>query len=681
MKVRNLSLFLVIALLVSVCAVQAADRLVVIEAFTQWNCGPCAGWNPTEYSVVGAMTRDTVVTIKYHVSWPSPNNDAFHLWNVSESSARVSYYGVSGVPDGFVDGRTNITRNANTFRNQIRSRAVIAAPCEIELEATIAGPTSVQFSGTISATDSALVNTRLYVALITDRVTYTSPPGSNGETEFRDIFRDMWPNTSGETINVALGGTYNFSGTLNKDASWPNDGMSIVCWIQDYSSKWVHQAGWAPVLNEWAVATSTESERQLMIDVADVASYYVQLTNFGSNDDVYTVSLADNLPAGWTQTIEATGINPDPNSIQVPLASGESTWLLMNVRPNNNGGNANLAIAVQSNNNTATSAEEAFRLMAGLDIVIVDDDGGSLWGDYESYYIDALNAVAGNRIVGWWDLEQGSLDDLDLNVVEMVVWFTGSSPNNGTLDIWEQSTLEMYLMFGGKLFLSGQGIAFDLRTSSFMDEYLHTDHVQPYAQGQSVVGIDGNPVSNGLSFSIDGPGGAQNQIRQSSIAPSDEFASVMFDYTGGVHHAGLGVETDSYRAIFLGFGFEAITDANTRNTIMQRAIDWLIGPDATEPTAVSTLPAEFALGQNYPNPFNPETTIPYMIPARAEVSLRVFDVLGREVAVLAAGTREAGTYFAHWNAANAASGLYFYRLDANSGTNEFHATKKLMLLK
>ncbi|MBS4028304.1 MAG: T9SS type A sorting domain-containing protein, partial [Ignavibacteriales bacterium] len=90
-----------------------------------------------------------------------------------------------------------------------------------------------------------------------------------------------------------------------------------------------------------------------------------------------------------------------------------------------------------------------------------------------------------------------------------------------------------------------------------------------------------------------------------------------------------------------------------------------------------TLPEGFVLHQNYPNPFNPSSNIRFAIASSDFVSLKIFDVLGREVATLVNETLEAGTYTAKWNATGVPSGMYFYRL--SSGTNT--ETKKMVLLK
>ena len=78
------------------------------------------------------------------------------------------------------------------------------------------------------------------------------------------------------------------------------------------------------------------------------------------------------------------------------------------------------------------------------------------------------------------------------------------------------------------------------------------------------------------------------------------------------------------------------------------------------------LPTRFSLGQNYPNPFNPSTTIPFSVPSKAFVSLKVFDALGREVSSLVSEELSAGTHSRQWSAVGLASGIYFYRLQAGN---------------
>ena len=91
----------------------------------------------------------------------------------------------------------------------------------------------------------------------------------------------------------------------------------------------------------------------------------------------------------------------------------------------------------------------------------------------------------------------------------------------------------------------------------------------------------------------------------------------------------------------------------------------------------NTVPTKFALSQNYPNPFNPTTSISYSIPQNSFVSLKVFDVLGQEVATLVNEEKSVGNYDVSFDASGIPSGMYFYRLQAGS----FIDTKKMVLMK
>jgi len=88
-------------------------------------------------------------------------------------------------------------------------------------------------------------------------------------------------------------------------------------------------------------------------------------------------------------------------------------------------------------------------------------------------------------------------------------------------------------------------------------------------------------------------------------------------------------------------------------------------------------PARYDLAQNYPNPFNPTTTISYSLKSSGKVRLSVFDIMGKEVAVLVDGSRAAGNYDVQFNASNLTSGMYFYKLQ----TADQMFTKKMTLVK
>lgn len=89
------------------------------------------------------------------------------------------------------------------------------------------------------------------------------------------------------------------------------------------------------------------------------------------------------------------------------------------------------------------------------------------------------------------------------------------------------------------------------------------------------------------------------------------------------------------------------------------------------------LPTKYGLFQNYPNPFNPNTKIRFQIKEQGFVSLKVYDILGKEVATLVYEKQLPGTFELSWDATGNPNGIYFYRID----TDNFSDTKKMVLTK
>ena len=89
------------------------------------------------------------------------------------------------------------------------------------------------------------------------------------------------------------------------------------------------------------------------------------------------------------------------------------------------------------------------------------------------------------------------------------------------------------------------------------------------------------------------------------------------------------------------------------------------------------IPKAFKLYQNYPNPFNPITRIAFFIPEDEHVSLKVFDILGREITTIVDNNLMVGRHKVEWDASSCISGIYFYRITAGG----FVETKKMLLLK
>jgi len=118
-------------------------------------------------------------------------------------------------------------------------------------------------------------------------------------------------------------------------------------------------------------------------------------------------------------------------------------------------------------------------------------------------------------------------------------------------------------------------------------------------------------------------------------------------------------------------------DHNTIELDIGKLGEFRILRDESLPAAETLLPTRYDLSQNYPNPFNAATIIEYQLPESADISLKIYDTLGKQVAVLVEGRQSAGFYHVNWDGAGFSSGLYFYVLNAG----DFSKTGKMMLLK
>jgi len=171
----------------------------------------------------------------------------------------------------------------------------------------------------------------------------------------------------------------------------------------------------------------------------------------------------------------------------------------------------------------------------------------------------------------------------------------------------------------------------------------------------AVSGVDVNMVYSGTSDGMNGKAVGMNQE-----VGDDKVVFLAFDP--------LSLNSDPYHW----WGFE-ISSAQTQSLLWFEILTAL----GVDESSTGVQPETFALGTAYPNPFNPSTSFEYSVPVAGDVNITVYNTLGQEVATLVEGHRAAGSYLVNWNAADAASGLYFYRMSAPG----FSATQKMLLLK
>ncbi len=283
---------------------------------------------------------------------------------------------------------------------------------------------------------------------------------------------------------------------------------------------------------------------------------------------------------------------------------------------------------------------------------------------------------------------------------DAVFWFVGDEADRlETLNAAEQTLIKEYLESGGKLFLNGAHIAWDLDTAGsdsagiadadFLHHYLKADFLYRGPEGTQVHGTDLRPFRQ-MAFTFGSRAYRVDSV--DVIQPVGDSTRVCLKYANGdaagIYYRGTFGESDSSGTlIYLAFPWETIGDDSARLQIIRDVLDtffdFLVGLQETE-TAMGI--RSFSLSPNYPNPFNPETMIEYQLPVSARIRLEIYSLLGQRVRVLVDGRQAPGRYRIRWDGkdqhhAPVPAGVYLLRMQADSGKDVFRATRKMVLIR
>jgi len=323
-------------------------------------------------------------------------------------------------------------------------------------------------------------------------------------------------------------------------------------------------------------------------------------------------------------------------------------------------------------------------------ILIVDDDRGS---DHEEIYVNDLYRKLVPADV-WNKDSAGSPSSLDLSRYNMVIWYTGDTCAAGEtyLSTADIRSIEQYLDNGGNLFITGQGLAGQLQIQRplFLQDYLHAAYSGPLF-APSMDGFDGSPIGNKLSLRFYSGSNMEYTWGEKIIPLEDAMPAFAYAFSpdgyNSLSYSG------QYNLVFFDFPYESIDNNSgrydTRDTVMFNILNFFgkMMTEVSDEVDNNLLPVGFSLEQNYPNPFNPTTTIKYTVQNNGgsfsdRITLKVFNILGREVRTLVDEIQPPGNYSVQWDGADCddnrvASGIYFYRLTCDNKS----ISKKMILLK
>ena len=409
---------------------------------------------------------------------------------------------------------------------------------------------------------------------------------------------------------------------------------------------------------------------------------WLELINYGILTSGITATVIQGNPAFNFTNSEISFEDLPTNTSAISSTSLDFT--LSSIFEN---GTTTLSISV-SNTTSETIDTLEFEIVIGdPEVALIDADGAiSGAGDVQEYY---LRALQDNDVVYvLWDMAQDGLPQEEwLLAKPRVIWYTGNTEFPLTQSVI--NLLSSYQDSGGRLLLTGQDLTDgDEAQTAFLSEYCGAAQVETLT---NLIYVFGDPqheiMSSSDQYITNNYFGAENQSSPDIVTTLPHSHSLFQYPLSGYQTAGTTTIRNGYKTIFLAFGFEALAPLEDdgwgpRAALMRRFLEWFdidyVGIDA-ENILDGLTPG---ISHFYPNPFNPSVTVSYTLPHRVDVSMKIYDIAGREIAQIARGEQQAGNHQVQWNgidgSGNAVStGVYFCRLEAG----EISQTIKMVYLK
>ncbi len=657
------------------------QRNPVIEACT----GTWCQWCPCGHDIIDniLLAMPNAIAIEYH--GPVSSNDP---WRNFPGNEIIPYLGFSGYPTGVID-RTGPPQSRGVWMSLMSQRNALLAYVDVSIERTFNHYTK-QLNITINATAHADLtgDYKVSVLVLESGLVYpqtgnTSCPGGSNYVH-NHVVRAMLNGALGESINN--GNPWNTGETLSYNLHYeiPSDivpeNSEIVAFVYKVSSPLsyseIQQAAKMELFTNDYLAQIYSANPDIITPNTSPAHYTTVVRNTGLQNDVYCISAGINGPAGWTgEFTTSNGTFPFNQTDSVYVAAGDSAVISVSVFPNGIDGYGTTTLQITSTNiGLIAEADLKTATTTGIDILIVD-------ASYKGY-ADHIKQTIDESYSGSYALVSHSAlqaPGVDISNFEVIAWAAGITVPVFTVQ--DVNLLRNYLDGGGKLFICGQDIGEDIFETtgqsqfaqSFYNNYLIADYITGHSGFNLIRGIEDDPIGHGIAFSL----GSLYERSPDEIAPANQFATPVMRYGTGTKVAGLKAVKNNFMVVYFAFGMEQITQKATRDSIIVRVIRWfdegVSGGIEQDPSMLRY----YSLEQNYPNPFNPSTTISYNIGKESDVSLKVYDVMGAEVAELVNRRQSAGYYEVQFDASDLSSGVYFYRLVSGG----YSSVKKMSILK
>ena len=584
----------------------SGDRMVLVERFTSATCGPCAANNPIMDAFLASQDPDKIVGISYHQNWPVAGLDPMYNYNPADNETRRGYYGVNYIPQAKFDGliqcdpaytqgqllgyfnqRTNILSPVtvivrdSTFADSVLVRAIIYC------EALLTSPSvTVQF------------------AVIEKHIHYSSPPGTNGETDFYDVMRKMLPNANGTSLVLYPGQTYIVEKKFKMDPIWVANEIRPMVFVQagnkEVLGAGLKTANFTMLPNPgYKVVTQGQSQSgTFTIQVPYIAQGYNSPVTLTASVDPPNAGITTSFPSGNV-------ISTFPGSATLQVASNSSVPT------------GTYTIIVTGTSGSGKVHKTTVSYLVGKNYIYVNSNRPAL-----QFKVDNVTYTGSQFFM--WDINSNhTLAAISPQTFGSTRYLFQSWSNNG--DTIQNITITALM----STFTVNYKIQFKLISS-----------LTPSGIPATITG--GNVFYDTAA------------IANLSISPLQVTYNNQTWYFQGWQGSGNGSYT----------GNNPSPQIQMNNVVIETAL-WDTIPAIGIRNLNTEVPKVYSLEQNYPNPFNPATRIRFAIPKEGYISMDVYDILGNKVANIYSGLSKAGYYEAQFDASNLASGVYFYKLTAN----------------
>ena len=662
-----------------------AKHYAIFEHFTQASCGPCAAQNPAMQATLNANVG-RVHHISYHTSWPGV--DPMNAYNATQVADRVTYYGVTGVPD--VVGQGNQYEGSPTGVTQalVDNFASDPAPIRVIVKETSNGTTRTVKVKVFTVDVVPAASYKIRLAVLEQWIHYASPPGSNGEKDFPDVFRKMVPSTAGDAfVPAALGDSVTHTYTYNLDlVKWDTTQIYSLAFIQNDATKGILNSG-SSIDPDWELVGVDPTFKKGT--TGDIKTFHYQVHNLGGAAELFRFKLISAQPVGWNADFTIHG-STQSDSVDISIPAKTTYDLVVSTTIGSGAGIGTYAISMKSLVNTqfASVTLKSF-VMSGVKEMIINNDGG--WGDgsglssasFQQKYIDAL-VYSGSTAYGVVDLttyKKASKYDCLSDVVNYFFNVGWSFPafTDESVAIFKPE-----LNAGKRMLVSGQDIGWDVwtaaasgghptdSTKAFYTNYLgaHFNSDGTTANNQYIANATdpdfGTVPTSPLTNVYGGTNFFPDEINAVGVG-----SNIFYYNTAQTKIGGVKATNGTWKTVYLSTSLEMMSSDVARNELIKKARIWFGGTPVGVPAdQVKTA----KLGQNFPNPASGQTTI-LLSAIDRDMMIEVTDLMGRTLMNVPVPS---GATQVQLSTSALTNGLYLYRLVSNGRVVE---TKRMEVVK